>query len=240
MRTPFDDYRWQYDPRRVPAGIIDVRPTDEPVRCVQLNIKWASHIVGLLERLCEADAWVGTAEEIDQAIQDTLELQNLFSADMCEGVGNVPVGMMMPYIAPQTVSIPAGWLACEGQLLERDEYPELFEVVGTYFDITVDSEHFRLPDTTGQVIADAGTSYAGVGSAEGETEHTLTIQEMPSHNHTISTLYMQLTGATTGYSQSGSNRSFTAPTIANAGGGLAHNNMQPTIYFRWLVYAGNE
>lgn len=28
---------------------------------------------------------------------------------------------------------PEGWLLCEGQLLERAEYPALFEVIGTRF-----------------------------------------------------------------------------------------------------------
>jgi microcystin-dependent protein len=48
---------------------------------------------------------------------------------------------------------------------------------------------FKLPDARGRVLGTVqqspGTSYYCVGNSTGEEEHTLTIPEMPTHNHGI-------------------------------------------------------
>lgn len=62
----------------------------------------------------------------------------------------------------------------------------------------------------------------------GEKTHTLTVDEIPSHNHTLkfsTSGAPQLSGEYGAYLLAGNN-----PTaIANAGGGQAHNNLQPYI-----------
>lgn len=82
----------------------------------------------------------------------------------------------------------------------------------------------------------AGSTYSN-GSTGGEASHTLTVNEMPAHNHQVSSgwnpvagkdrvQYTQLEG---GYRYNGnSNEAF----IQNTGGGAAHNNMPPylTVY----------
>ena len=100
-------------------------------------------------------------------------------------------------------TIPAGWLPCDGRLLLRADYPDLFAVISTRFDSTVDSTHFRLPDTRGRVLAgidnNPGSGFANrltnpimtpdgktVGARGGEQSHVLTVGEMPVHNHALS------------------------------------------------------
>ena len=76
----------------------------------------------------------------------------------------------------------------------------------------------------------AGGTYAA-GSTGGEAEHKLTVEEMPSHHHTV-----------VGYSESGNNYGDIGAnlsydyhnsvkgwggTTSNTGGGGAHNNMPP-------------
>ena len=72
----------------------------------------------------------------------------------------------------------------------------------------------------------AGNTYVG-GTSGGEATHTLTIQEMPSHDHNVR--YGDTAGGDgSGYRFSntkGTNRSI----IENEGGGQAHNNMPPYI-----------
>lgn len=95
----------------------------------------------------------------------------------------------------------------------------------------------------------AGTTYAG-GTTGGEATHTLTVNEMPTHQHDIrnrdgnGTNGLCATNATTG--TDGTNWCFKDVQVdgdsdasgtfvaANTGGGQAHNNMPP--YLAVYVY----
>ena len=54
----------------------------------------------------------------------------------------VPIGSIISYLG---TDIPKGFLLCNGASLSREEYPELFAVIGTACG-AVDEAHFNLPD----------------------------------------------------------------------------------------------
>lgn len=54
---------------------------DAPLVCLQINAEWASHISGSLEILRWKDAWIGTDEQIAQAIQSVEELMDKMSCE---------------------------------------------------------------------------------------------------------------------------------------------------------------
>lgn len=74
----------------------------------------------------------------------------------------------------------------------------------------------------------AGNTYAA-GTTGGEATHTLTVDEMPSHNHNLG---VKTASVASGSNYSRLDSSFTSASddvIADTGGGQAHNNMPPYL-----------
>ena len=193
-----------------------------------------------------------------------------------------------------------GWLLCDGRSLQRSDYPELFEIIGTSFG-SVDADTFNLPDFRGRAIGivghGPGLTNRPMGTSIGSETHTLTSSEMPSHTHTATTstagahnhggvtgsdgththtsnatggtvglatadgtntvveadaspnelnvwttptsLTINSAGAHTHTIASGGDHTHTV-TVNSTGSGLAHNNMQPTLFgCHMFIYAGD-
>ena len=85
---------------------------------------------------------------------------------------------------------PTNWLFCNGQAVSRETYSELFEVIGTAYGDGDGSTTFNVPDFSSRSPMGVGTGTDGtnsetttLGQEKGEYKHTLTTNEMPSHNH---------------------------------------------------------
>jgi microcystin-dependent protein len=78
-----------------------------------------------------------------------------------------------------------GWMNCDGRLLSTENYPLLFRVVQYSFGGSGDQ--FALPDmrsrVPGAINQGTGLTDRALGDAVGEETHTLTITELPAHNH---------------------------------------------------------
>jgi microcystin-dependent protein len=100
----------------------------------------------------------------------------------------LPIGIVLPYA---TTTAPEGWLVCNGQEVSKTTYASLWNVIGTTFGTSVLPDNFILPDLRGRVIVGNGTGIGltarSIGDISGAETHTLTENEMPSHNHTGTT-----------------------------------------------------
>lgn len=136
-------------------------------------------------------------------------------------------------ISAQTAN-HGSWVLCNGQSLSTTTYSGLFALIGYSFGGS--GATFIAPDLRTQVMGVIG-SYAGnttraLGDRVGEESHVLTIPELPSHNHSLSPFRTHdvLAQEAPGNNELDINATGASPNTANTGGGVAHNNMQPTLF----------
>lgn len=85
-----------------------------------------------------------------------------------------PAGVVSDFAG---ATAPEGWLLCFGQAIDRTDYADLFEAIGTTYGVGDGSTTFNIPDARGRVIAgqdDMGGSSANrltglAGGVEGDT-----------------------------------------------------------------------
>ena len=82
-----------------------------------------------------------------------------------------------------------GWLKCEGAVISRTTYSDLFAIIGTTFGAGDGSTTFGLPDTRGKTIVTPDSSYP-IGTSAGSVTKTLSTSNLPSHSHTYENRYI--------------------------------------------------
>lgn len=148
----------------------------------------------------------------------------------------MPIGFITAFAGS---TIPTGWLECDGSTITQSAYPDLYALIGG-----------TLPNFKGRAIVGQDTSdtdFDTIGATGGEKAHTLTVNEMPNHNHqgifvdqtrvmwggsTNNAINLQGTPFTAGDGGSLLSTEFT-------GGGQAHNILQPYGVAKWIIKAKN-
>jgi microcystin-dependent protein len=141
---------------------------------------------------------------------------------------------------------PKGWATCNGQLIRIDQNQALFALLGTTYGGDGRTT-FGLPNLQGRIPLHIGNGLL-LGQAGGETAHTLTQQEMPTHIHFLQASSTQGDQATVAgnvlarevgniYSANAGNTpvQFTGGVISNVGGSQAHQNMQPYLTLNFCI-----
>ena len=87
-------------------------------------------------------------------------------------------------IAYTGLSVPSGYLVCDGSAVGREEYPELFAVIGTTYGAGDGLTTFNIPNLLGKAGLGSSQNHV-VGSSGGEETHLLDSTETPLHLHSI-------------------------------------------------------
>ena len=145
---------------------------------------------------------------------------------------------------------PNGWMFCQGQTLPISENDVLFQLIGTTYGGD-GQETFNLPNLASRVPIHMGTGKDGVtyqlGEMAGTEQETLTIQQIPSHNHALlaSTGPGSLNapaGNVTGesasvkiYIEDTPGTPMNASAISPVGGSQPHENTQPFLCINFII-----
>lgn len=173
-----------------------------------------------------------TKEQVDQKVDDIQAM----SGD------TYPIGTIAPYGGND---IPANWLLCNGQEVSRVVYSELFSKIGTLWGEGNGTTTFNVPNMSGYVpigLDADDTNFDTVGKKYGEKTHTLIVNEIPNHDHLVPTdpagggINEFVVAANTNVS----NKANISTHTKGTGGGQAHNNIQPSATFNYIIKAKNS
>ena len=172
-----------------------------------------------------------------------------------------PVGSVIAW--GTTGDVPTGYLECDGSLYDVTDYADLYSVIGTLYGGETDGDQvdvrFKVPDLRGRVavgVGDGGTgltlrSIGDQGGSEtvtltGETDsHTLTVDQIPAHSHTV-TEHENPSGSGGGGSSNGASSFNRTSETTETGGGQAHSHgialgthdiVQPFTALRYIIKA---
>jgi microcystin-dependent protein len=140
---------------------------------------------------------------------------------------------------------PSGWAFCSGQLMAISENDTLFNLIGTTYGGD-GQETFALPDLQGRIPIHQGTGFV-IGQKGGVESVTLTINQIPGHNHVpicqaantpTSGPGNGLWAATTSqqiYSTTAPSAAMNAQAVAFSGGSQPHDNMMPYLVVSFII-----
>ncbi|HKJ79893.1 MAG TPA: tail fiber protein [Prolixibacteraceae bacterium] len=144
---------------------------------------------------------------------------------------------------------PRGWAFCDGQILPINQNQSLFSLLGTTYGGDGRTT-FALPDLRGRTPVHEGSSNPStfsLGQKGGEETHTLLVNEMPLHSHSVQIKDDDGTNSPqannsianskfeTRYTNGTADKDMHTSSVQPKGGGQAHNNMQPTLVLNYCI-----
>ena len=145
---------------------------------------------------------------------------------------------------------PNGWMFCEGQTLPIAENEVLFQLIGTTYGGD-GRETFNLPNLASRVPIHMGTGPDGttyqIGEMAGTEQETLTVQQIPAHNHPLigssgtatsqvpTNLLLATAQAQTYTNLTDGLTTMAANSIGPAGGSQPHENTQPFLCINFII-----
>lgn len=149
--------------------------------------------------------------------------------------------------------VPQGWASCDGQLLQIQDNPALYSLIGTQFGGNGVST-FGLPDLRGRVPV--GLQQYRQGTFLGSETVALVESEMGAHSHAFmaspgagdknspGTQANRVLAVTSNqqnfYAQASASVELDAGIVSSVGSGAPHTNMQPFLALNFFISLQGE
>ena len=162
----------------------------------------------------------------------------------CFYISEYNIGITGEYKLIARTNDYGNWLICDGRAISRTQYSNLFTAIGSAFGSGNGSTTFNIPDLRGRVPGGigqgSGLSNRTLGNNVGAETHTLSISQMPQHEHMSGIGHNILDYEDGSAPPNNIGPSFANPIMTSStGNGAAHNNMQPTLFAgNYFIYAG--
>ena len=146
---------------------------------------------------------------------------------------------------------PRGWAFCDGQLLAVSQNDALFSLLGTIYGGDGRTT-FGLPDLRGRLPMHAGSgpglSPRRLGAKAGAENVTLTVNQLPNHNHgpvgctndlgTVRSAENAIPALTTAediYGPGGDPTNMSSSAVTQVGGSRSHSNLMPFLCVNFII-----
>jgi len=239
---------------------IVLQTATNPEKWVKLPSGSLAYLLAALSVMATRSEWIEMSDldwdEMETALADTEDA--LLSEE-----GTLPTMQIGSIFMWANSGPPPGCLFCDGAEYAAVDYPDLYDLLYAWFPGS-DVDHFCVPDMQNRFPWGAETATPGwqAGDIGGESEHTLTEDELAAHDHTTeehthmvsahqhtttasaNTALTYNLGTFTVVRPAATNTGLaeiniaTAPVTVNAaGGGEAHNNMPPWMNLAFVIVA---
>ena len=146
---------------------------------------------------------------------------------------------------------PRSWAYCDGQLLSVSQNDALFSLLGTIYGGDGRTT-FGLPDLRGRIPLHAGSgpgmSSRKIGAKGGAEKVTLSLNQLPSHNHSARALgkpgdsgnphnrhWAATSGSPDYYTSDPPGVNMDNNAISTVGGSQSHNNIMPFLCIHFII-----
>lgn len=196
------------------------------------DLSWVAIFKGAVALLTNADNFeqfgaLAPADVAERFMEMFLEI----------GEDMMPIGTILEFAG---ATLPDKFLWCNGGAVLIADYLELYQVIGDAYHpggIGI-PENFYLPDKNNRVGMGKNNSdpdFSSLGKKGGSKTVSLTINEMPAHNHGLAFQNLGASGSARPVLQASGSISYTA--VQSNGGGQPHQNLPPYITLNYIIKA---
>jgi microcystin-dependent protein len=142
---------------------------EKKMRALSLDSALFPHVGDAITKLTNEWVWEAVGDSVSDVVAECKDAVESWYSDML-------IGTVFPWI----ISPPSGWLLLDGSTYANADYPELSALLPAHL---ISGANFTLPDVE-NAFSFGVLDEADASIVTGSNVLTLTVGQLPSHNHT--------------------------------------------------------